>query len=410
MSGPHRLAASLTPRGWGLATVVVLLAVGAEVVGIAELYPVAAAALVVLLYALAWAWTRSWSIDVGRRLQPSRIEAGAASLVVITLQNRAATFSPVLTLRDPMDGGGRTTQLQVAPLAPGQRLAGTYELRPSGRGVITLGPLSLEATDPLGLARRLRSSTVVSTLVVQPRVEHLRPPRVGAGTDGGRRAGAPLTGRVSDEFSSLRAYEEGDDIRRMHWASTARTNTLMVREDQRERLGQLTVILDARKDSWSAGMFEQAVAATASIVSAGLDGGRYTRVLTTDGTDSGAGASRAHRSQILDMLARVDIHDDRPRTTVGRGRSLGAAPKPASGTVVVVSSDDADIDDLCRTAGMGRGGDVIAVIIERSARSSAGADVAAPRGQSPRRTSGAGRRVVRVAGGAALGPVWDPIA
>jgi uncharacterized protein (DUF58 family) len=422
----RRAPAALTSRGWGLLGIGGASVAAADILGVEELYAVAAAAAVLLVYAVVWTATRQWRIDVGRRLQPPRIEAGAAGLVVVTLHNRSDTSSPVLTLRDHFGTGHRMIEMAVAPLHPQQRISGSYRLPVIGRGVMTLGPLALEATDPFGLARRTRSSHVVATYVVYPHVERLRAPRVAAGTDRNRGTALRIAGQGNDEFASLREYQQGDDLRRMHWVSTARTDTLMVREDQLERRGQFSVLLDTRTETWSPASFERAVSAAASIGCAALDAGLHARVLTTAGVDTGAGAGRNHRSHLLDLLARTECSDP-DRTASAGGFSL-----PAGGTVAVVTSDAADLEELRRSAGGGTHADLILVVFDRSssalptvaakaaARARAAQAVGLRGGGAPRsgagraatapRRSGGGGRVVRVGPDTPLAAVWDPMA
>jgi uncharacterized protein (DUF58 family) len=422
---PHaqarRPAATLTSRGWGLVSIAVASIAAADILGVEELYAVAGAAVVLLAYAVVWSATRKWRIDVGRRLQPPRIEAGAAGLVVVTLHNRADSFSPVLTLRDHLGAGHQMTEMAVAPLGPEARLSGSYRLPVIGRGVMTLGPLALEATDPFGLARRTRSSNVVSTYIVHPRVERLRAPRVAVGTDRNRGTALPISGQGNDEFASLREYQLGDDFRRMHWVSTARTDTLMVREDQLERRGQFSVLLDTRSGSWAPASFERAVSAAASIGCAALDAGLHTRVLTTAGVDSGAGAGRNHRSHLLDLLARTECSGP------DRGPAAGGPSLPAGGTVAVVTSDAADLEELRRSAGGGIHADVIFIVFDRAssappagARARAAQAVGLRAGGArrsgaekfgaTRRSNGGAGRIVRVGPDTPLAAVWDPMA
>lgn len=407
----HRPGASLTSRGWGLTLMAVVMAVAADVLGIAELYPVAAAALILVLSAVGWSWTRRWRIDVGRRLPPGRIEAGAPVPIVVTLHNRADKPSPVLVLRDPSDGGRRMTTMAVAPIAAHERIAGSYRLAPTGRGLYSVGPLSLEASDPLGLSRRTRQSTVVSTYVVHPRVERLRAPRVAGGTDRNRGSALPVSGQGNDEFASLREYQLGDDVRRMHWVSTARTDTLMVREDQLERRGQFSVVLDTRGASWAAADFEQGVSAAASIGIAALEAGLHVRMLTTGGLDSGAGAGRVHGTRMLDLLAGLRLPTG--HSPGGDGASLAGLGLPAGGTVAVITSGSVPPDDVCRAVAGGHT-DTILVVIDAapSSRRSAGAAgaagaVAAAAGAAGR-TAVPNARIVRVGAGAPLAPAWDP--
>jgi uncharacterized protein (DUF58 family) len=405
-AAPHRLPSSLTRRGWGILVGAVVAGFAAGVFGIGELYPIAVAGIVLVAWSMSWSSLRGWRIDVGRQLETGRVEAGRSATVVLNVANRSARPAPLLTVRDPFDGGARTTDLVVAPLGPGERRSGTYRLPPTGRGVFTLGPLAVESTDPLGLARRVRTSTHVSTFLVHPRVEHVRAPRVGAGTERDRTASLAAPGRDNDEFASLREYQPGDDIRRMHWASTARTDTLMVREDQLEREGKFGVVVDTRLDMWSAASFERAISTAASLACAALRAGVPTRLVTTGGVDSGWGRGQHHRDHILDLLAGARTHEGPQGTDAGapRGRptrSLPVVPIAGGGTIALVLSDRGDGDDLRRTVAVDSTTDVILVEIQTSRP--AGRRPAPPR-PAP------GTRVVRVGPTTPLAAVWDAVA
>jgi uncharacterized protein (DUF58 family) len=395
--------ASLTSRGWGVLVGAVATVVAGIMFGIGELYALAAAGVAAVATALLWSHRLRWRVEVGRRLQPGRVEAGHGAVVHLTVCNRSSRRSPLLALRDPLDQGRRIAELVVAPLQPGERRAGSYRLPPIGRGVYDIGPVLLESVDPLGLARRLQVAPVLSTFTVHPRVEPLRTPAVAAGSGRDRVTARPAPGRDNDEFASLREYRVGDDIRRMHWASTARTDTLMVREEQLERRGQFGVVLDTRSELWSAASFERAVSVAASLVSVSLDGDFGTRLMTTAGNDSGSGTGRSHRSKLLDVLATIATHD--PATidrSAARPTPSTRARRPAGGTVALVTSERGEGDDLRRLAAVATSTDLVVVVVQRSV------------GASTRRAGGArtgrGTRVVRLGPGDALASVWDPTA
>jgi uncharacterized protein (DUF58 family) len=389
----RRTAGVLTARGWGLSGVAVLAALAAALVGIEELYAVAAAAAAAVVTAVVWCRARRWRIDVGRQIHPGRVAAGQGASVAISLRNRSARPSPVLGLRDPFGDGRRTTVLIVAPLRPGERRTGTYPLAPAPRGVYRVGPLSLEIVDPLGLARRSRTSTQVSDFVVHPPVERLRAPSPGSGRDRAPGSALPVPGRDNDEFATLREYRPGDDIRRMHWASTARTDTLMVREDQMERRSQVCVVVDVRRPLWAPSSFERALSVAASLVCAALDAGQRARLVTSAGADSGTGSGEAHRTRVLDLLADAGPSDDRIGAATGPQRPTDAPPLPFGGTVIAVTSERADLGELRRFARLGRSVELTLVVIERSSTPS-------------RMTPAGAHRVVRVAPGTDLATAW----
>src|SRR5438270_830794 len=92
----------------------------------------------------------------------------------------------------------------------------------------------------------------------------LVPQRVHAGAD----SRVELIVGSGDEFYALRAYEVGDDLRRVHWPSTARRDDLMIRQHEMPWQGRATVLLDVRQGAHTEQSLEQAVSATASLLTA----------------------------------------------------------------------------------------------------------------------------------------------
>src|SRR5438105_13844791 len=82
---------------------------------------------------------------------------------------------------------------------------------------------------------------------------------------------------VGIDFFALREYEMGDDLRRVHWRSTARTGELMLRQDEMPWESRATILLDNRPSTHSGDSFERAVEAAASIATAMCQGRRQTR-------------------------------------------------------------------------------------------------------------------------------------
>jgi hypothetical protein len=83
----------------------------------------------------------------------------------------------------------------------------------------------------------------------------------------------------------LREYVPGDDLRRLHWATSARTGTLMIREDADPALPHLAVVLDDNALAYDDPHdFEDAVEVAASLVSAAVESGHPVRLLTSSGS------------------------------------------------------------------------------------------------------------------------------
>ena len=140
--------AGLTRRGWALLAAAALLALGAYLFGVLELYPLAAGALVLIVAARLWIGSRHWDVRVSRHVRPARVPAGVAARVELAVTNHADRPSPVLAARDPFDRGRRWARFLIAPLDPGEVRWAAYTLPTSKRGVFELGPLELEFSDP----------------------------------------------------------------------------------------------------------------------------------------------------------------------------------------------------------------------------------------------------------------------
>jgi hypothetical protein len=143
----------------------------------------------------------------------------------------------------------------------------------------------------------------------------------------------------------------GDDLRRIHWPSSARFGDLLVRQDEVHWQGRTTVVLDTRGHTHTGDSFEDAVSAAASVIAAAWRRRDLVRLVTTAGWDSGVDAGHGHAERLLDELARVrSVQQGTLRGTIGGiGRS-------GSGAVVVVAGTlpETEREGLARTTAIGR--------------------------------------------------------
>jgi uncharacterized protein (DUF58 family) len=121
-----------------------------------------------------------------------------------------------------------------------------YTMPPLPRGRYTAGPLRIRAVDPFGLVDLTRSFTATSDFLVTPRVDPLPDGGGPAARDTGENLGSHSIGARGADDASTREYRIGDDLRKIHWRSTARTGALMVRQEERPWQGQTTILLDLR--------------------------------------------------------------------------------------------------------------------------------------------------------------------
>lgn len=323
----------LTRQGWLLLLAAAGLVLAGRVFSVIEFFVAGAAAGLLPLVALAYVRLVRLRLRVSRTITPTRVHAGDTTRVELAAANHGRRRTPVLSLRDPV-GGTRGARLYLAPLRPGERARATYRLPTSRRGVLQVGPLTLEIADPFGLATRRATGAPSLEVTVFPQVERIVALRGGGDRNPlGSVAHRNALGRQGDDFYALREYVLGDDLRRVHWKSTARSEDLMVRQDELPWLEKTTVVLDARRAAHTEESFERAVSAAASVVTAATRGGQVVRLLASSGTDSEPGTGIAHTDAILEALARIDPSSGGSLRRVLDGLSRMSH---AGGTLVVI--------------------------------------------------------------------------
>ncbi len=398
---------TLTVRGRAVLGAGAAMAVMAWVFGLQELYCIALAAAVVTICARLWVQLRRWDLRVSRIVHPTRVAAGHEARVELAVRNPTRRSSPPVEARDPFDGGRRWARFAIAPIRPGEVRTSSYRLPSTHRGVYRLGPLELRLSDPLGLAASSRTTARESSLTVHPRYDIVPVHGVSPHRDEDRRLPQPVIGRGGNEFYRLREYVPGDDLRHVHWPTTARVDNLVIRQPENLRRGRLTVVADLRSTVQDDEAVEWVLSAVASVAVSGLRSGMQVRVVTTAGWDSGHGTGRDHGPALLDGLAAAVIHRPRP----------GGAPFRLAGglePVVVVTTDRCPETDLQSARGMGGGSGTTLVVFETGADVSrdVGPTVA---GGAPDRLGGRGsagggaargRRAVRVRRGEAFAAAW----
>jgi uncharacterized protein (DUF58 family) len=338
--------AGLTRRGWALLAAALLLAAGGFLFGVVELYPLAAAALVLVAATRAWVGSRNWDVRVIRHVRPARVPAGSPARVELAVTNHAERGSPILGAQDPFDGGRRWARFLISPLDPGEVRWAAYTLPTFKRGVFELGPLELELTDPFGLARVTRVGSPVSSLTVHPKVDPIRVRQVPAEPHPDMRSPLPVLGRVGDEFYGLREYRAGDDLRRVHWASTARTDQLMIRQPENLLQGRMTVAVDLRSSVHDPATLEACLSAAASVIMAAVRARIHVRLLTTGGIGSGFGATHSHGATLLDLLAGAEA---KAGSSLIEDLRLGGATGPLT-LITTQAAAAADVTAVTRAA------------------------------------------------------------
>jgi len=320
----------LTGRGYAVLVAGLLLWIGSRVAGSPGLHIVALG--LVLLVPLSWATMRTgrYHLVATRRFTTRRAHAGARVRVSLEVENPTRSRTPLLMLEDRLPPAlGRGARAVLGGIPAGERQSISYVMTCSRRGRYRVGPLTATLADPLGLARVRLPFPERHELVVYPEVEDLRDRATARSTGGAGETTARQLFRTGEDFYTMREYEVGDDLRRIHWRSTARTGTLMIRQDEAARRASVTVVLDTRAEAFggSPEAFERAVSAAASIGSLYLRQGTTVRLATSESPPR-----RVTTDALLEALA-----------VVGRARALAAMPltprdaSPGGSSLVVIS-------------------------------------------------------------------------
>ena len=323
--GTLRVALSgLTTRGRSFLAAGVAAAVCSYVLGQSDLLRVGLLLAVLPLVCTLVLYRTRHRVASNRRLSPERVPAGTEARVELGVDNVSRLPTGLLMLQDrvPYVLGPRP-RFVLDRVEPGGRREVSYRVRSDLRGRYPLGPLQLRLTDPFGMCELTRSFLTHDTLTVVPRVEPL--PRVqlsgeARGHGDGRQRSLALAG---EDDVVPRGYRYGDDLRRVHWRSTARYGELMVRREEQPQRARCTVLLDTRSVGFEGGgpgsAFEWAVSGAASALVHMIQQGFSVRLLTdtgasvpAEGSDgfSGAGPESADAAGLMmDTLAVVDHSD-----------------------------------------------------------------------------------------------------
>ncbi|MGD9798345.1 MAG: DUF58 domain-containing protein [Acidimicrobiia bacterium] len=320
----------ITPQGWLLGLAGAAMVVVGRLLGILELFVVGVGLVIVVLAALVVVARTRLELQASRILRPPRVHAGSPGRVDLRILNESARRTPVIELRDPV-GDDQVAAVLVAPMWPDTAVDAQYAIDTSHRGIVRIGPLSAVVSDPFGLARA--ASDVVGTveLTVLPALDAVAPLPHTSGDDphdGTDHPSAVIA--KGDEFYALRPYVVGDDLRRVHWKTTARRDELVVRQDHPPWQARSTILLETRHAAHTPESFERAVSAAASVAAACATAGHLVRLVTTGGYDSGTASGHAHLDELLERLAVV-------RTDAGRvADGLALLHLPGSGGALAV--------------------------------------------------------------------------
>jgi uncharacterized protein (DUF58 family) len=329
----------MTARGRAVLVLGVFCWIVAVVFGSTALYPVAAGLVLGVPLAVAWVRITLRQPRVNRRWKHQGLLERDDVTIELALEREPGVPLPSVVAHEQVGRIG-VEDVELRPQGRG-RHAGSYRLHDLPRGRHRFAPVRLSIGDPFGLAQTGFSLDDRQALVVYPRLVELEQLFFdgGAGPEHGRRL--LLRRPVGFELHSVRDYQQGESLRRVHWPSTARRGSLMVKELEDSPRDEVAVLLDG-DPAGLAGVspdssFDVAVRVAGSILFAQVRRGRRcVLVLNTAGREVQAVSSDGPEWQrALELLAAAE-----PDARSSAASLLQSADGPAARSLelVVVTS------------------------------------------------------------------------
>jgi hypothetical protein len=350
--------AAFTTRGTSFLAAGFAAAIAGLFLGERDLVSVGVLLVVLPLFSALAAGRARYRLSCSRSVSPPRVAAGQTAQVVLRLENVSRLPTGLLLAEDtvPYALGARPRYVLNGIERGGIREL-SYPLRSDLRGKFEIGPLEIRIADAFGLVELGRSFSSRTTFVVTPKVVPL-PRAVVSGNWLGDGDGRARTAAAAGEDDVVpRAYRDGDELRRVHWRSTARYGELMVRREEQQWRNRVLLLLDTRRSahvgSGATSSFEFAVSAAASIgahlAREGLDGQLITDTgaLSTSGIfedvllnslavikpsrgrelDAGIAALRGHSGLTIAVAGRM---------SAGAARQLAASRRAAGPAIALL--------------------------------------------------------------------------
>jgi uncharacterized protein (DUF58 family) len=315
-----------------------------DLVGVGLLALVLIAVLVVV---------RPSPLAIDRAIQPPRVPKGSPAIAVLTFANRGRRTVGVTVANQPF--GGSNVRTVIPRLRRGERGLRTYRLPTRRRGIFDVGPVEVTRRDPFELCRSSRRYGDVEKIWVYPRVLDLRALPTGQTRHlEGPSSDTSPQGNIT--FHRLRDYVVGDDLRLVHWRSSARTGKLVVRHNVDTSQPYTVVLLDLRPSRYTAESFEAAVDVAASVLVVSSANKAPVELRLTDSTVIG-GPRLREATPLIDHLTGID-----PDPNGELKQQLLALRRARGGTSLVVVTGVLDMGDLPYVAALRRRFDRLVVV------------------------------------------------
>ncbi len=411
LSSSRAALSGLTTRGRCLLASGSALAACALLLGQPDLLRVGIFLVCLPLVAVALVVRTRYRLACARQLDPARVEAGQPTTVRLRLDNVSRMPSGVLLMEDALPYLlGSRPRFVLDKVEPRGVREVAYPVQSSLRGRYRVGPLSVRLSDPFGLCELTRAFASSDVLTVTPQVLALPAVRLGGDWAGGGEAASRSLASSGTDDAATREYRHGDDLRRVHWRSTARVGELMVRREEQPFRSRATVLLDMRRTAHrgdgAGSSFEWAVVAAASIGVSLTRSGFTLSVVDDTGEPLVPAGTVVTERALLDRLAVAGL---------GVGTTLDVAAervrRAGLGGVLIAVVGALDVPQAERLARLRTGSQVgVAVLLDTDSWAPGGARSRAEATGAHTRVgallTAAGWRVVPASAGTTLPEVW----
>ena len=291
-------------------------------------------AVVVLGFA---AVARPSRLVIDREIQPPRVPKGSPAIAFLTFANRGRRTVPVAVATQPF--GGHRVRTVIPKLRGGERGTRAYRLPTTRRGIFDVEPVEITRRDSFELFRFSRKHARTERIWVYPRVLGFRTLPTGQTRHlEGPSSDTSPQGNIT--FHRLREYAAGDDLRLVHWRSSARAGKLLVKHNVDTSQPYSVVLFDQRPSLYTEESFEQAVDVVASVLVASAVNKAPVELRTTDGTVIGGPRVR-EVTPLIDHMTGVQASPDGSLQ-----RQLLTLRRMRGGTSLVVVTGELDPADL----------------------------------------------------------------
>lgn len=333
-----RLIASVVrPLGWTVMALAAGLWIAGQILGWVE-FTVIALVLGLITGICALFLIGRTQYDVSLDLARTRVVVGDRAVGALTLSNSGSRA--ILPSRVVLPVGAGRGEFGIGRLAPGQKAEELFAIPTQRRGVVQVGPVSVVRGDPIGLFERAHRRDDPVDLYVHPRTIAFGGQSLGFLRD---LEGLPATDLSRDDvsFHALLEYQPGDDLRHVHWRSTARTGVMMVRQFEETRRSHFVIGLSRSSgDYGDPAELELAVSVAGSVGLRALRDSQRVQVRV-----QGRELATATGKQLLDSLSMVE--PSRPREGgVPELAGVISTTMPLASVVVLVCGSAVPAEDL----------------------------------------------------------------